>query len=448
MSLTLMVWLLLFAGLALAAFVRPVFAVALYMLTFFLCPPFWWWGDPIASYRWSFYSGLILIVSAVFSQLPSFARLERRVQFVFKIALFMAANATFVHFVIAGGSEVSADSYTLMIKFMLLLFLIFAAIKTKADFRIVMAVILIGAAYIGYEVTINDRGKIVSNRLEGVGAPGASSANHFASLMVTILPLVAPFFLIGKLPEKLLAIITAPFILNVVLLCNSRGAFLAAIFSAFVFLASAPSEIRGKAWKLIAFGALATFMLLGDTRIIDRFVSTFVSKEDRDTSAQSRIEFARAGLAMVGDHPLGGGGDGYKKVHGLKYLRKLNIADTAHSVHNGFINEACEWGIQGALLRYALYAMAMLATWQTVRRAESKTSEVNFDKLAGCAFLSGSSAFLVTCLFGDHLDSEWGLWLVALMLAYISLNPNESTLTVDENEEEYYDDTNSDDLQG
>ena len=437
MSLTLVIWLLLFLGLTIASFQRPVYAIALYMLTFFLCPPFWWWGDSIDGYRWSLYSGFILIVAVAMHSPPAFSRLDPRIRLVLKIAMLIAVNATFVHLVMAGGSKLSSDSYTLTVKFILLLSLVFAAIKSKADFRIAIAAILLGATYIGYEVTINDRGRIVSNRLEGVGAPGASSANHFASLMVATLPLVAPFFLAGRIPGKILSLIAAPFILNVILLCNSRGAFLAAIFSAFVFIAAAPKGIRGKAWKLIAFGALATFMLLGDSRIVDRFLTTFASEEERDGSAQSRIDFAMAGLAMVTDYPLGAGGDGYKKLHGIKYLRKLEITDTAHSIHNGFINEACEWGIQGALLRYGLYAMAILATWQTLKQSEPETSEVNFDKLAGCAILSGCSAFLVTCLFGDHLDSEWGLWLVALMLAYVSLNTSRSDLTRYDDDEDF-----------
>ena len=449
MSLTLILWLILFVGLAAASFVRPVYAIALYMLTFFLCPPFWWWGNPIEGYRWNLYAGIFLLLATVMSLDKSTLQLNFKVKLGLRVALLMVVNATFVHLAIAGGSEISADSYVLMAKFVLLLILIFMVVKTKSDLKIVMIALLLGAAYIGYEVTVNERGYIDANRLEGIGAPGAKSANHFASLMVTVMPLVAPFFLVGKLKEKILAIVAAPFILNVILLCNSRGAFLAAIASGIVFLASAPKDIRGKATKLIIAGSFATFLLMGDARILDRFATTFVAEDERDNSAQSRIDFAKAGLAMVGDYPLGGGGDGFKKVHGVKYLRKLGISDEAHAIHNGYVNEACEWGIQGILLRGGLFALAMLATWEVLKFPKNESLEddesndatidelndATFDKLTGCALLAGCSAFLVTSLFGDHLDSEWGIWLIAMMFAFVALNQIESDEELSEHEE-------------
>lgn len=424
MSLTVVIWLLMFIGLSAMAFKRPVYGVAMYMLTFFLSPPFWWWGAPIATIRWNLYGGIILLIAVTVSNPRPFASLAPKTQTVLKLGMAMFVNATIVHFLLADSLEISSGSYTLLWKFMLLVYLIFASVKTKSDFKIVMLAILIGAAYIGYEVTFNERGEIHNNRLEGIGAPGAGTANHFASLMVTILPLVAPFFLVGSTKERLLVIILAPLILNVVLLCNSRGAFLAAIASGIVFLAAAPREVRGKAIKLVLAGSVATFMLMGDTRILDRFMTTFAGEEERDNSAQSRFEFAKAGIALIKDHPLGAGGDGFKKVHGLKYLQKLGVSNEMKALHNGYLNEACEWGIQGLALRISFYFVIMFAVWKSLRQRDT-TRRVSQDEmffmLAGCSFLSGCTALLVTSLFGDHIDSEWGLWLVALMLAYMTL---------------------------
>ena len=228
MSLTVILWLLLFAGLTLAAFKRPAYAVAGYMLSFFLCPPFWWWGGPIEGIRWNFYSGLILLAVVLLSSPRKIGSLEGNSRRVFLIAVFILANATFVNFALASNTEISTEVYFLLAKFFLLCYLIYASIKSKFDMQIVMMSMILGAAYIGFEVTVNERGELEGNRLEGVGAPGANTANHFASLMVAVLPLVAPFFLVGNIYYKSLAVICAPLIVNVVLLCNSRGAFLAA----------------------------------------------------------------------------------------------------------------------------------------------------------------------------------------------------------------------------
>ena len=422
MSFTLLVWLALFILCAAASVaIRPVYAVAGYMLTFFLCPPFWWWGDPIGGYRWSLYSGLILLVATLIASPRQISTLPPNQQRVFKISWLMVLNATFVNYLLSADLESSTEAFFLLAKFMLLLYLLFAAIKNRDDLQITMISILLGAAYVGYEIVFNDRGEIVGNRLEGVGAPGASTANHFACLMVVILPMVAPFFLVGKMWQRLLVIVCAPLILNVVLLCNSRGAFLAAIVSAIVFMISAPSQVRGKVIKVVAAGSLAAFLLMGDARIMERFMTTFASAEDRDNSAQSRFDFAKAGLAMVADHPLGSGGGAFKKVRGLKYLQKLGVANEYKAIHNGYVTEMASWGIQGGLLRIGLLVTVLFAMWKSLRASEPQNREEMFDSLTACSLLAGLSALLISSCFGDHLDSEWGIWVAALMLALMAL---------------------------
>jgi len=424
MSLTLSVWLLVFIGLLIAAFQRPVFAVSLYMLTFFLSPRFWWWGDAVQGYRWNFYSGLILLVVSFLVAAPE---LTGRARTLFHISLAIIANATIVNFAIAGNSDVSFESYELLVKFFVLAYLIYRTVRTDVDLQIVMMSILLGAAYIGFECTFNGRGDIVSNRLEGVGAPGATTANHFASLMVTLLPLLAPFFLAGRLWSKVLVVCLAPLIVNVVLLCNSRSAFLGAILSAVVFIVMSPRKIRFKAIKVVVAGAFGVFLLMGDARIVERFVTTFAAEEDRDASAQSRLDFAVAGLSMVADYPLGSGGNGFKKVHGIKYLSKDGLSNVARAVHNGYVNEACEWGIQGLALRLLWFFTGSILAWCFIRNHQESDDAYLFLVLTQIALLSGLAAFLVTYMFGDQNSSEWGNWILALMLAIATLQVAEES---------------------
>ncbi len=405
---------LLFVGLLVAAIKRSVFAVSLYMLTFFLLPAFWWWGDLLAGYRWNFYAGFVLLAASLSTEKRQFAGLAKR---LFNVSLAILANVTFVNFVIAGNTDVSFDGYQMVVKFLLLIFLIVRTVRTEGDLKIVMMSILLGASYIGYECAFNDRGDIVKNRLEGVGAPGASTANHFASLMVTILPLVSAFFLVGRMREKVAVILMAPLLVNLVLLCNSRGAFLSAIFSAIILIVFSPRHIRSKAIKVVAVGSLGVFLLLGDTRIIDRFATTFASKEDRDHSAASRLDFWAAGIEMIRDYPLGAGGYGFKKVHGVRYLRKSGASETARAVHNGYINEACQWGLQGLGLRLLWFSLAIIVAVRSIRSLVAAREKNNFLILTQISLLAGLGAFLLGSLFGDVLDAEWGHWMVALIVA-------------------------------
>jgi hypothetical protein len=418
LSLTLIVWMLLFVGLLVAAIKRSVFAVSLYMLTFFLLPAFWWWGDLLAEYRWNYIAGLVLLAASIPTEKRQFAGSAKR--FV-KVSLAILANVTFVNFVIAGNTEVSFDGYQMVVKMLLLTYLMVRTVRTEGDLKVVMMSILLGASYIGYECAFNDRGDIVGNRLEGVGAPGASTANHFASLMATCLPLVSPFFLVGRLREKIAAILMAPLITNVVLLCNSRGAFLSAIFSAIILIVFSPRHIRSKSIKVVAVGSLGVFLLLGDARIIDRFVTIFASQEDRDDSAASRLDFWAAGIEMVRDYPLGAGGNGFKKVHGLKYLMKSGASQTARAVHNGYINEACQWGIQGLGLRLLWFYIAILIALESIRSLIAVRVKNDFLLVTQISLLAALGAFLLGSLFCDIFDAEWGHWMVALIVATSSV---------------------------
>ena len=121
---------------------------------------------------------------------------------------------------------------------------------------------------------------------------------------------------------------------------------------------------------------------------------------------------------MVSDYPLGAGGHGFKKVHGDRYLRDDGL-EISKSVHNGFINEACEWGIQGFTLRMLFVGGALLLLWQTVRAPD--LDDDTFARLLGCCLFAGLIGFCVTCLFGDFIDAEWGYWMVAFAVIHARL---------------------------
>lgn len=420
MSLTLLVWCALLATLVVLTLRRPAWGVAVYMLTFFALPAFWWWGRPIAHYRWSLIGGAVLLSAAILAKLARGAERDDpqpvEVSRLRWLAILILVNATAVHVLLAPNPAISEGPYWLLAKFVLLFFLIVTVTRTRDDLRIVLLSIVLGAGYIGYECTINDRGRLRGTRLEGVGAPGASEANFLASLMVTVLPVSGAFFLAGRPWEKLLMLPVAPFMLNVVLLCNSRGAFLALLATGAALLLFAPRDVRKRIMKLLALGAVAAWFLLGDPRIVDRFLTTFSSKEERDSSAQSRLDYWVCGLRMIADHPLGAGGHGFKRVYGPNYIAEdLQVVFDGRAVHNGFINEACEWGIQGFVLRMAFMGGGLLLLWRSARSPD--TAGDPFARIVAMSVFAGTVAFLVSCLFIDGLDAEWGYWMVALAVA-------------------------------
>lgn len=423
---TLYIWLAVFLLLCGLLLVRPIWGVALYMLTFFAFPGMWWWGESLSAYRWNLYGGIGLLIATVVS--GGLFNLLGRCQEVSKrmllISTAIVANATFVNFLLTTDLELQAEPYQFVLKFVLLQIMIASTIRTRKDIQLAFIILAVCSGYIGFEVSVNDRGEIHDGRLEGVGAPGATSANELASLIITVLPLAGVLALAGSTPLRLLAMGISAMLLNVVVSCNSRGAFLGGIFAGIVTMILVPAKIRTSLVVLIVLGAVGFFALAGQ-QILDRFSTTFASAENRDASAANRLIFWQAGLAVISDHPLGTGGGGFKKIYGRSYLERIQERDVGErAIHNGYINEACEWGVQGLLLHVLLIACAFTAIWRRMHLfTEDQEDEM---ALLGCGIIAGLVAFLGTCMFGDRLDNEWGYWMCGLAMAYTNLPERET----------------------
>lgn len=419
MSLTAIIWALLALVLLAASIVRPVWSVALYMMTFFAAPHLWWWGRDLPSLRYAYLAGFALLVAVVIHSGNRTRGADRTARVTAIAGLAMVLNATFVHYVLTDIPLVSFDTYLELIKFVLLYFLITAAVRDRSDLAIVVVSLALGAAYLGYEVTINERGNFKAGRLEDVGAPGADTANGLASMLLLILPVIGSLFIGGTRWHKALVMIAAPLALNVVIMCNSRGAFIGLIGGGLVFLFLARGPSRKHAVRVLALGATALYLLLGDPEILERFTTTFVGAEERDRSASSRIEFWKAGAVMVADYPLGAGGGAFKFVYGSEYLARVGSLQQARALHNGYLTEATDWGLQGLGLKLLFIGSALVLAYRTMKRCrEEHRSE---DALVGIAYIAAMSSFLIVCMFGSYLASEWTYWMVALLVRYAQI---------------------------
>jgi O-antigen ligase len=428
MSLTLLVWLALFVVLAVRAFTNgPTYGLSLYVLTFFANPLFWWWGnDSIGAFRWNLAASIMFAVAVLLEWAKDPKRTDVASKWPLRIAIVFLLNATMVHFLLAPDPAVSFDRYVLVVKFVILFVVMAATIYDVKAFRLALWSMTLGAAYIGYEVTINRRGQFVAGRLQGIGAAGVQEPNELAALMGTVLPLAAGLFFTGTTREKIGIAILGPLILNVVLLCNSRGTFVALICGVVVFLVTTRGAARKKVLRGFALGAVALVLLLRDPEIVNRFMTVFASAEERDDSAAGRLVIWGVAATVLADHPFGSGGDGFNRVYSRQYL------ETGRSVHNGFLSEAVEWGVQGLAIKLVFL---LAGIWMVTRTAwRPGVYDAESMVLASC-LITATAILVVASLFADFLDNEWGYWLVGLMLGYVRVykprsQPTEPTARV------------------
>lgn len=437
MSLTLITYLIIFTSLAYMAIMKkPVWGVSLYIFNLLIFPRLWWWGKHFPISRWSLIASCILLAavcvdysrnnnSSPLASAPDMNEMQIK-YFFFKerpvniVIFLMILNYSIVHFIIAGGSSISSEIYFLVLKFLFLLILIKSTIKKSEDHFIIFFTILICLGYLGYQVWTGAAGDTVGGRLENLPVPSAQTSNLFASILVLFLPsLGALFFLSKRKTVKILSVLCFPFILNIIFLLNSRGAYLGLIV-AFCSLFLIARKKERKILAIAAFCGLFVVPLLAkDEKIYERFTSIFVEQEQRDYSAQSRFIFWGAALDMVSDHPFGLGGHAFKKMLGLTYLRKHGV-DISRSIHNGYLDIATQWGIQGLflhlLLIYLIFKKALKAAQYQLLKHDAH-HESFFIK----ACLSGMVGFCASSMFSNTLDEEWLYWMLAMLLAYINL---------------------------
>ena len=241
---------------------------------------------------------------------------------------------------------------------------------------------------------------------------------------------------VGSRRVKLASFLSLPFVFDVILRCTSRAAFLALLAGGFRLYWASSGRMRRFANVAVVLALLAVWLQAKDPKIFDRFATTFVSEEERDASAQSRVDYTLAGLKMVSEHPLGSGGEAaFKSDLGSTYIRHLGI-EKYRAVHNGYVDIAAGWGVQGFLI----YITAIFMAWRYMRQAVRYRSKIGQTKVAfvGVVIESALITQLVVCAFNSTLDGEWFLWLVGIMLGYGRLHapPSEVSPSVEPIEEQ------------
>jgi hypothetical protein len=424
MSTTALAWLFSYIILMFRGLSKPVFVFCAYLLTFYAAPQWWWWGEPIFALpiRWNLITAITLALIAFLFSSPD--RKLDGVDYFFFLGLFLyIINALLVHNFLAVNPPKSALELDILWKGVgLAIILRFVIIDIKS-LNIALFTIVILSSYIAYEVYFNGAGYMLKGRLEGLKFPGASESNGTAILNSMTLPFIGYFFIVNPIPySRLFSFLVAPFVLNLILLCNSRGTYLGIAVSGLCMIAFARGNARKYA-LLIGLGGIAAFLFLARSeQVWARLFSISASAVERDASAQSRLDYTKAALQMIGDHPFGsGGGATFYSDLGFSYIAPYG-APHPRAAHNGYMNIMGGWGIQG----FSMLMLAILTSIVSLIMALKKLDPVHQNKtiFLGVCILAAMVGQLVSTCFGDYLDGEWFLWQASFALSFSSFVKN------------------------
>jgi putative inorganic carbon (hco3(-)) transporter len=398
-------WLAVYWGGLIAAFgSTPVYGLLVYLFEYYLRPALHWWGKDLPNWRYSLIASLVVVVTYVTgkSKLPEL----RPSQNPAMRWLILFGGIMLLVTPIAVNFQESLDASLMFWKMIALYAFIIAILRTEWAFNAFVAVHIFGAGWWGWEAW-NDPERDAS-RLLNVGSSDTLNDNQAAGHLLTVLPFVMLFALTAKDRRlRWLAIVAGVFIVNVFILCNSRGATvgLVAALAATLLLARSGHRLRMAGVSVVV---AAAFLFLADPEFITRQMTTLNYEEE--STAQGRLSNWGSAMRLLADYPFGAGGYGYNELS-PKYAPQVTDGRATGKIspHNTWILIAAEWGVAG----FIVYLGFIAATFRLLHRVRAEcTDDITFYR--SLAIQIGLIGTLAAGTFSDRLYGESIYWLCAL----------------------------------
>ena len=294
-------------------------------------------------------------------------------------------------FLLSGIQALQPDRSFAMIEVQLKFILPFLVgvtlMKGEKDWRPMLWTIVLCQGYVGLEMHIDYLVKGYNTAGEGFGG---MDNNCFGASLVTVLgPAVALMISSPTWVTRGLAALCSALILHTILLTFSRGTMvglLAVGVTAFVLMPKRPKYL----------GALVLTMAVSlyftGPQLWERYASTFAPAEERDGSAESRIELWKDCIEVVKQYPVFGVGPANWRVIANQY--GWTAGKSAHSV---WMETAAELGIPGALLLMLFFVGTAIKLWPIARARQ--TDPHNYEVVLATGVVLSIVGFSVAAQF-------------------------------------------------
>lgn len=424
MSLTAIVFWMLYAVGTCAALARPIYGVLLYIVVYHVNPDYQWWNTGPGGIH--IRPSLVAAAATVLGMMLNGMRTdEPRGRTPLSLILFIL----FVLY--AGGSllwgiEISDRGLVQVekiFKVAIFVWLMHRLVCTPESYTLLLAAWLLGLGYIGYQAWGNVGVSVGGRLTDGIGGPDFSESSTLAAHLVASLPLIgAMFFCAKNLSTRIVVLGIGALTVNTIIMTRTRNVLAGLAALGVVTLFHLPRGYRLKGVLAMLAGVVLSLQLADPgwwARM--RSVETYT----QDASVLTRFAYWQASLQMAQDYPLGiGVGNFHTTV--LEYLPALNMTRSAHSTYHECL---AELGYPGLALFIGAIGAALLELRSARRRVMNADTHLDAG-LAGRCFsfhlswhvmgLFGAIATYLGCaLFVTRFFSE-DLWLLVGMACCVA----------------------------
>jgi len=414
MSLTAIIFITIFGIGVIATFHNPVFGVLLYVFEWHNHPPYMWWGTALPDIRYSFIIAIITLISLIINQ----GKLKKIPIIKSGPFIWLIVFSLWMYIVSYGWAlvpDVSRAKAYDFFKYSVFYFLIIQIIREEKHYHWFIWTLMIGVANFGRIAYQSG-----SNRYLGVMAPNSVGENAISAHVASTLPFFGTRFMLSSRFLKVLILIAVPFLINLIILANSRGAFVALIMMGLIALILFPSKEKLKIILVLIVGAMMV-VGLANNQFWERQKTTLNPHEE--SSAESRFLLWQGAWNVVKDYPLGTGYRGFEQLV-FDYVPELvpkMEEGGAKTVHNTFLLAGTDWGFPGLIIFLAFLSHTFLILHKLkiiLRRYPSLNRKFYYEILSLQLALLG---LLTAGIFSNRLYSEVLYWYGALSMVLFNI---------------------------
>jgi probable O-glycosylation ligase (exosortase A-associated) len=311
-------------------------------------------------------------------------------------------SAVFAPLQLIAWSSVEAESK------ILLPFLVgMTIIRSERQLKMLAWVLMLSQAFVAWELNLAYLSGF--NRLTIAGFGGMDN-NCVSIAMVTGAGLA--FFLglyDGKLWRKWFCFGAAALMAHVPMFGFSRGGMLGLVVTGVMTFLLTARRPRHFVFFLVA---LAVGFRLAGPDVMERFTSSFVDKQERDASAQSRLDMWWVCAEMTVESPLVGIGPNHFPSFVWKYRPEYERKES----HSLWLQQLAELGIPGGLSLMGLFGLTVLRLWQRPVDSNAQTPWCDAVKRMVTASLTG---FAVSACFVSLESLELPYYIALLGAATV-----------------------------
>lgn len=395
-------------GLFIGALFSPILGVAGYLAVYLLYDPDIWWGQYFAAAvtRPSFVAMILLAVSCVVHVRKIDLNISRT-----EIWLYLFLPLAWLVSAMSGlGLDADALLYLdKLTKLLIFIFLFNRVVNTLKNFDIVLWALIGAGAFLGFQARGASPGQFVEGRLEELGGIDFKEANQLAGFLALAIILLGYKLLQCKWPLKIAYVLGIALMLNAIVMTQSRAVFLGMIVAApFVFI-TAGKEHRKLLIVCLCLG-LILFLTLADVKFISRMdtIQDSVAISGRESDSQlTRVDFWKAAMRMVKDHPFGVG-----VKHFAKLVPEYDPRNKGMDAHNTYVLCVAELGIPGIILFLLIIAKSFQALKRGIRAART---------LEPAVAMSGKSVAIALIVFVVGLMTTHSILYSEMLWILLSL---------------------------